>query len=77
MLPKPDYCLKFLKFLVNVLIKSKVWLSPRYEFQMLYSYIDVMLTLNSEKLSTVHSLKVGLNLSQKFKVACILELFID
>ena len=77
MLPKPDYCLKFLKFLVNVLIKSKVWLSPRYEFQMLYSYIDVMLTLNSEKLSTVHSLKVGLSLSQKFKVACILELFID
>ena len=77
MLPKPDYCLKFLKFLVNVLIKSKVWLSPRYEFQILYSYIDVMLTLNSEKLSTVHSLKVGLNLSQKFKVACILELFID
>ena len=77
MLPKPDDCLKFLKFLVNVLIKSKVWLSPRYEFQMLHSYIDVMPALNSEKLSTVHSLKVGSNLSQKFKVASILELFID
>lgn len=48
---------------------------------MLHSYIDVMPALNSEKLSTVHSLKVGSNLSQKFMVASIarsiLELFVD